>query len=139
MAAVTGIDPAGLQQTMDRYQTFVVTGKDVDFGKRSDFLVPLEGQELVVMELRPGSAKSFGGAWLDDRARVLDVDGQPIPGLYAAGEAAGMLGTPAVGEGFEGSVMGCYLTGRVAGVQAAAEAMGSPLPWGGLRKEDGLP
>lgn len=119
---VTGIDAEGLQATLDRYADLVARGGDLDFGKRPEALVPL-GTELVVVELVGGSAKSFGGAWLDLGARVLDPDGQAIPGLYAAGEAAGMLGTPAVAAGFSGSVTACYLTGRVAGRSAAAEAL----------------
>jgi len=127
-AAAVGIDPTGLRATLERYEDFVATGIDLDFGKDASFLRPVIGNRLVVMELSPGSAKSFGGAWLDTQARVLDVNGRPIPGLYAAGEVAGMLGTSAVGGGFEGSVMACYLTGRTAGRDAAAEALGTDAP-----------
>lgn len=120
LSAATGIDGPGLQATLQRYAELVESGEDVDFGKLADGLVALT-DDMVIVELAAGSAKSFGGAWLDEQARVLDTDGQPIPGLFAAGEAAGMLGTPAVGAGFSGSVTACYLTGRVAGRSAAAQ------------------
>lgn len=121
LSAATGIDETGLQTTLLRYAELVASGEDPEFGKTAAGLVALAG-DMVVVELAAGSAKSFGGAWLDEDARVLDADGQVIPGLFAAGEAAGMLGTPAVGAGFSGSVTACYLTGRVAGRNAAAEA-----------------
>jgi uncharacterized protein len=62
--------------------------------------------------------KSLGGIQTDLQGRVLrTADGQPIPGLYAAGEAAGFGGGGIHGKGsLEGTFLGgCILTGRVAG------------------------
>ena len=62
--------------------------------------------------------KSLGGIQTDMRCRVLrSTDGQPIPGLYAVGEAAGFGGGGIHGKGsLEGTFLGgCILTGRAAG------------------------
>ncbi|MCA9576070.1 MAG: FAD-binding protein, partial [Myxococcales bacterium] len=61
--------------------------------------------------------KSLGGIQTDLRGRVLRADGTVIPGLYAAGEAAGFGGGGIHGRGsLEGTFLGgCVLTGRVAG------------------------
>ena len=62
--------------------------------------------------------KSLGGIQTDLDCRVLRAsDGQPIPGLYAVGEAAGFGGGGIHGKGsLEGTFLGsCVLTGRVAG------------------------
>jgi hypothetical protein len=62
--------------------------------------------------------KSLGGIQTDLQCRVLRAtDGQPIPGLYAVGEAAGFGGGGIHGQGsLEGTFLGgCVLTGRVAG------------------------
>jgi predicted oxidoreductase len=62
--------------------------------------------------------KSLGGIQTDLQCRVLrSSDGQPIPGLYAVGEAAGFGGGGIHGKGsLEGTFLGgCILTGRVAG------------------------
>ena len=62
--------------------------------------------------------KSLGGIQTDLECRVLRTsDGQPIPGLYAVGEAAGFGGGGIHGKGsLEGTFLGgCVLTGRVAG------------------------
>ena len=66
------------------------------------------------------SRKSLGGIQTDLQCRVLDVGGQPVPGLYAAGEAAGFGGGGMHGlRALEGSFLGgCILSGRLAG-QAA--------------------
>lgn len=116
---LTDIDADGLQSTLTHYDQIVASGVDSDFGKQSSALRTIL-YPIIIVELAAGSAKSFGGARLDEQARVLDTNGEVIPGLYAAGEVAGMLGTPATGQGFGGSVTACYLTGRVAGRSAAA-------------------
>ena len=63
------------------------------------------------------SRKSLGGMQTDLGSRVLDESGKPIPGLYAAGEAAGFGGGGMHGlRALEGTFLGgCILTGRVAG------------------------
>ena len=60
----------------------------------------------------------------DLRCRVLDKHFEPVPGLYAAGEVAGMAGGHINGEaGLEGTMLGpAIFSGRVAGGWAAREA-----------------
>jgi predicted oxidoreductase len=61
--------------------------------------------------------KTMGGIQTDLGSRVLNDNGQPIPGLFAVGEAAGFGGGGINGtRSLEGTVLGgCVLTGRVAG------------------------
>jgi predicted oxidoreductase len=63
------------------------------------------------------SRKSMGGLQTDLDCRVLDGPGQPIPGLYAAGECAGFGGGGMNGKrGLEGTFLGgCLFGGRIAG------------------------
>ncbi|HXE72140.1 MAG TPA: FAD-binding protein, partial [Candidatus Nitrosotenuis sp.] len=123
LALACGIHPQQLAFTFERYQSFARLGQDLEYGKDPADLAPFSAEEFFVIEVLPGVAKCFGGARLDPEARVLDGEGRPIPGLFAAGEVAGMLGTPAVGRGFSGSVSACYYTGRLAGLGAAREAL----------------
>jgi uncharacterized protein len=62
------------------------------------------------------SRKSLGGIRTDLQSRVLDASGQPIPGLYAVGEAAGFGGGGMHGlRALEGTFLGgCILSGRLA-------------------------
>jgi predicted oxidoreductase len=66
------------------------------------------------------SRKSLGGMQTDLDSRVLDDAGQPIPGLYAAGEAAGFGGGGMNGlRGLEGTFLG----GCIYGARRAARAI----------------
>jgi predicted oxidoreductase len=60
--------------------------------------------------------KSLGGIQTDLESRVLRPDGEPIPGLYAAGEAAGFGGGGMHGKrSLEGTFLGgCVFSGRLA-------------------------
>jgi hypothetical protein len=77
---------------------------------------------LVAVRLRILTRKSLGGIQTDLSCRVLGPDGNPVPGLYAVGEAAGFGGGGMHGyRALEGTFLGgCLLTGRVAGRAAAA-------------------
>jgi predicted oxidoreductase len=63
------------------------------------------------------SRKSLGGIQTDLQCRVLDLSGEPIPGLHAVGETAGFGGGGIHGKGsLEGTFLGsCVLTGRLCG------------------------
>jgi predicted oxidoreductase len=71
---------------------------------------------LIAMRLQPMARKSLGGIQTDLQSRVLRPDGQPIPGLYAAGEAAGFGGGGLHGKrSLEGTFLGgCVFSGRLA-------------------------
>lgn len=77
---------------------------------------------LIAIRLSVLTRKSLGGLATDLRSRVLDTDGQPISGLFAAGEAAGFGGGGIHGyRALEGTFLGgCLFTGRAAGRDAAA-------------------
>lgn len=76
---------------------------------------------LVAVRLSVLTRKTLGGLHTDLDARVLDAAGTPIPGLYAAGEAAGFGGGGMHGyRSLEGTFLGgCLFSGRVAGRHAA--------------------
>jgi predicted oxidoreductase len=79
---------------------------------------------LIAIRLHFISRKSLGGLVTDLDGRVLDTSGEPLPGLYAVGEAAGFGGGGASGKrSLEGTFLsGCILTARKA---AAAIKAGS--------------
>jgi fumarate reductase flavoprotein subunit len=121
LAAGLGFDTAGVTATMALYESYVKKKKDCDFGKPMMGMSSFKGGPYYVVELAAGIAKAMGGAALSVEAEILDGAGQPIPGLFGAGEMAGMLGTPAIAKGLSGSLTACYYLGRVAG-QSAADA-----------------
>ncbi|TWT13212.1 FAD-binding dehydrogenase [Planomicrobium sp. CPCC 101079] len=77
---------------------------------------------LIAVRLNIVSRKTLGGLQTDLSARVLNEAGEPIQGLYAAGEVAGFGGGGVHGyRSLEGTFLGgCLFSGRVAG-RAVAE------------------
>ncbi|MCP8970090.1 FAD-binding dehydrogenase [Ectobacillus ponti] len=78
---------------------------------------------LIAVRLNLLSRKTLGGLQTDLSGRVLNAAGNPVPGLYAAGEVSGFGGGGMHGyRSLEGTfVGGCLFTGRVAGRAIAAE------------------
>lgn len=79
---------------------------------------------LIAVRLNILTRKTLGGLQTDLSGRVLDADGEPVPGLYAAGEVAGFGGGGMHGyRALEGTFLGgCIFSGRTAG-RAAAQAV----------------
>jgi uncharacterized protein len=80
---------------------------------------------LIAVRLSILTRKSLGGLQTDLDARVLKENGNPLEGLYAAGEVAGFGGGGMHGyRALEGTFLGgCLFSGRTAG-RAAARALG---------------
>ena len=78
---------------------------------------------LVAVKLHILSRKTLGGFETDLSARVLGHDGEPVRGLFAAGEAAGFGGGGVHGyRALEGTFLGgCIFSGRTAGRAMAGE------------------
>jgi predicted oxidoreductase len=76
---------------------------------------------LIAVRLSILTRKTLGGVETDLSGRVLRPDGQPLPGLYAAGEVAGFGGGGVHGyRALEGTFLGgCLFSGRAAGRAAA--------------------
>jgi predicted oxidoreductase len=72
---------------------------------------------LIAVRLSILTRKTLGGLETDLAANVLRPGGEPIPGLYAAGEVAGFGGGGMHGySALEGTFLGgCLFSGRVAG------------------------
>ena len=78
---------------------------------------------LIAVRLHILTRKTLGGIHTDLDGRVLDASGEPVPGLYAAGEVAGFGGGGYHGyNALEGTFLGgCIFSGRNAGRAAARQ------------------
>ena len=76
---------------------------------------------LIAVKLAVLTRKTLGGLQTDLSSRVLQGDGAPLPGVYAAGEVAGFGGGGVHGyRALEGTFLGgCIFSGRIAGRAAA--------------------
>lgn len=101
------VNLSNLKKTVDRYNKLAHSGKDVDFGKKVDFMIPVENGPFYAIELGIGAFCTMGGLKTDTKHNVIDQNGKPITGLYAAGnDAAGMLIGDTYGPNMPGTEAG---------------------------------
>lgn len=84
---------------------------------KSNWATPLTQGPYHAYPIISSNVFTFGGLKIDTSARVLDSDGEPIPGLFAAGETVGMFYRNYTGAT---SVLKGLVFGRIAGACAGA-------------------
>jgi uncharacterized protein len=124
LAAKMGLPADAVEASVANFNSAVLAGKDRDPEQQRSLcgVLPIAGPDLVAIQFFPVMAKTLGGVRTDLECRVLDQNGAVIPGLFAAGELAGMAGGCINGRGaLEGTMFGpCLYSGRVAGAAAIA-------------------
>jgi succinate dehydrogenase/fumarate reductase flavoprotein subunit len=101
-----------LQATVERYNSFVDSGDDVDFGKPTP-KYKIQTPPFYAAWGMPLVHDARAGLRINAKCQVIDMNGRVIPGLYCAGESAG---------GFNQHGMGrCATQGYISGLNAAAE------------------
>ena len=133
LAAKAGIDPAGLEATVKKFNGYARNGVDPEFnrGNRTydryqgdeevqpnPCLAPLEHAPYYAVRLYAGEIGTFAGIRTDAYARVVGQSNEPIPGLYAAGnDQVNVFGGAYPGAG---ATLGPAMTfGYIAGRHAA--------------------
>jgi succinate dehydrogenase/fumarate reductase flavoprotein subunit len=123
-AAQAGIDdPLSASRTVSAYNQACTAGRD-QFGRPPESLIPLNEPPYYCVPLWPGGTNTSGGPERDDLGRVIDVYGQPIAGLYSAGELGQAMGPAYPGAFAYYSEVLC--SGRIAGENAVRSALGCP-------------
>lgn len=124
LALNMGIDPDVLIETVERYNRSVEMGVDLEFSRDVKDLQKIEQPPFYAIQFFPAVRKTIGGVKTNLKCQVLDKHFVPIPGLYAAGELAGMAGGHIQGAAsLEGTMLGpSIFSGRVAGAWAAQAA-----------------
>lgn len=136
LAEQLGIDGVELEATVDRWNAHCAEAHDPDFGRgdsafdcwwgdphrkgrRDATLGPLDRGPYYAFQIHSGALGTKGGPRVDPDARVLDLNGEPIPGLYAAGNVMGSpFGMTYGGPG--GTIGPAMVFGYLAGRHAAA-------------------
>jgi 3-oxosteroid 1-dehydrogenase len=112
LARKIGVPPGALAQTALRFNELARTGRDDDFHRGESAydnyygdprfpnpnLRTVESPPYHAFKIFPGDLGTKGGLVSDEDARVLDVNGDVIPGLYAVGNTAAAL----MGRGYAG-------------------------------------
>ena len=120
LAAVVGLDPAALADTVGRWNRYCDAKHDPEFG-RTLMLAPIADGPFYAVELSPSMLNTQGGPRRNEKGQIVRPDGTPIPRLYSAGELGSIYSYLYQGTGNIGE---CLAFGRVSGRNAAAET-----PW----------
>lgn len=130
MAEKIGVNPRVLEQTVTAYNTAVGEGA-YDHTKlddksttgltppKSNWAQPIDVSNLYAYPIMCGNTFTCGGVKVNSHAQVMNRDGHPIPGLYAAGETVGLYYNLYVGAT---SVLRGLTLGRLAG-KSISDAM----------------
>ncbi len=139
LAEQVGIDPDGLETTIDRWNGFVDHEADEDFHRgdsaydrwsgdgdhrflKASTLGRVDTGPFHAVQVESGTLGTSGGPRTDTSGHVLDTHLEPIPGLYAVGNVA--AAPTAMAYGGAGGTLGPILVfGRLTGLAAAAELM----------------
>lgn len=125
LARRTGIDPAGLARTLDRYNDDRRAGRPDEMGKDPAQVTPLVDGPFYAIDCSirvqsgfPCPVLTLGGLTVDEwTGAVIGADGAPIPGLYAAGRNAVGICSESYVSGL--SIADCVYSGRRAGAVVA--------------------
>lgn len=117
LAEETGLPAGALADTVAAYNRAAETGHDERFGKSPRWLAPLRSPFAAIDASGRFRTFTLGGLKTTPDGTVLDHDGAPVPGLYAAGRITS--GIPATGYVSGASLGDCTFFGRRAGASAA--------------------
>jgi 3-oxosteroid 1-dehydrogenase len=141
LALQSGIDPAGLEETIEKLRVYAQNGKDEEYGrgdttydrfygdptaKPNPCLAPIERPPYYAVELFPGDLGTKGGLVTDEHARVLRADGSAIDGLFSTGNnSASVMGNTYAGPG--GTIGPAIAFGYLAAMYMAHNGMSDRL------------
>jgi succinate dehydrogenase/fumarate reductase flavoprotein subunit len=142
LAQKLSIDPQALKATVERWNGFVREGKDRDFGRGEDpnarwygdptasqpsmgIMGTIEKPPFYAIPVSVNCMGTKGGPRTNTRGQVLNVRGQAIEGLYAAGNAMAVVSGAAY-YGGGGTIGQAMIWGYISGIDAAKAAKGAP-------------
>ena len=91
LADLCGINKENFLATVERYNELVDLGVDEDFGIPSEFIVlnGIKEPPFFAIKRMPAKLATCGGLTINEKLEVLNAEGEPLGGLYAAGNASG--------------------------------------------------
>jgi len=114
------LDPIILEKTVNNWNIYCKSRKDLDFG-RTKMFTPIKEKPFYAVELSPTLFNTQGGPRRNEKCQILQPDGKTIPRLYSAGELGSIYSYLYQGSGNIGE---CMATGRISARNAIAEK-----PW----------
>jgi urocanate reductase len=122
LAAFLQMSPETLEKTVSEHNRFIRDNRDPEFGKSGlSQMIPLAGGPFYALPQWPAVHHTQGGLRINARAQVIDIWGNTISRLYAAGEVTGGIHGEKRLPG--NSIPECLAFGRIAGANAAEEKL----------------
>jgi 3-oxosteroid 1-dehydrogenase len=137
LANMCNIDPAGLSETVERFNQNALRGVDPDYGRGESAynralgdphhkvhpcLGPIDEPPYYAVQVVPGDIGTCGGVVTDEHAQVVDQEDRPIGGLYATGNGtATVMGRHYLGPG--ASIANTMVFGYLAARHATREPL----------------
>ena len=87
-----GVPTDQLVRTVDTWNGYCNGGEDLAFFRPGDTLTPIRTAPFYAQLCAPAMLNTDGGPVRNAEGAVVDVDGNPIPGLYSAGEFGSRCG-----------------------------------------------
>jgi predicted oxidoreductase len=154
LAVQAGFDGAQLEKTVAEFNQGAAEGKDLQFRRGwrvynrflgdkthqpNPCVAPIEAGPFYAVKVVMGDLGTFAGVKTDAQARVLDANGKPIDGLFAAGnDNASVMGGGYPGGGI---TLGPAMTFGFIAAETMAAKNHSPaqhVPEGAAREESAL-
>lgn len=117
LAAIIGVDVSELKATVERWNAMTAAANDDQYGRPPGSMVTIAEPPFYAGEIWPIVSNTQGGPVHDARQRIIDVHGEPVPRLFAAGEMGSCFGHLYLAGG---NIAECVISGWVAGREAAA-------------------
>ncbi len=118
LARLLGIDAAAFEQSVARWNALCERGGDEDFARPAGSMTPINAPPYYGAPVWATLSNTQGGPVHDAEQRIIDVYGKPIPRLFAAGELGSSFGHLYLSGG---NIAECFVTGRIAGKNAAVQ------------------
>ncbi|MFI5265809.1 MAG: FAD-binding protein [Chloroflexota bacterium] len=116
LAGEMGVPADAFEATVNAWNNSVATQKDSDFSRPPGTMTAMSQPPFYAVQVWPVVSNTQGGPKHDECQRVLDAFGQPISGLYAAGELGSLFGHIYL---LGGNLTEGLVGGRIAGRRAA--------------------
>lgn len=123
LAQAAGIDADGLSATLERYGSFFEAGRDEDFDRDLAVTLPFTGSRLFAFTTNSNVLATTGGLCIDEHCSVLDVNDEPIRGLYACGNASGSFFSGNYPRHIPGTSIGRAITFGYVAAESAVNAV----------------
>lgn len=111
LAAQMGVPADELVNTVDTWNNSCANGNDEYFHRHESTLQPVSTAPFYAVKCVPEILNTDGGPRRGVNAEILDIDGEPIPHLYSAGEFGSVWTNKYEGCG---NIAECYVFGRIA-------------------------